>query len=822
MRCDESRNNLVERVMTGLPIFVLCAPPGFGKARLAREAANRLSNDLGLSVAEIGEVELDVNPTAAADAIKSAYQNVLLIEDVSAADRQELRVALERVSHVPAGQRIILLARQTAELELARLYADGKIDLLDARALRLGRQDITESLRAIPQVSLRTRIGRLAGHWPIAMDLMCAWAASANDYHESWSDLDIVRESRVAEFLQQEIRPLFSEDELSTLCRASLIEEIDLELLATTLEWRSDKRSLTDLAYRFKGLIDRRENQIVLQDAMRVWLRDDVQMIDEQGRISVLLAMADKCSEQGRLAEAADLARRAGNPGRIRQYVHAHGALRIWIVHGFSVLKCLLENSTPDEVSGSVVLRMIQCIVHLKVGHIQVAQELFEALTSEVGPEHALARDLEIVRVTLLTYGCALERTGDLELLRHLIADEAEDSAMRTFLATLSAVLNCQRARFNTAISSLIHARTHAKRVQSHYNLMFLLMHETSINLAQGRLKNAKSCLAEARRRWKRDFPTDIGVETVIAALSASIEFEAGQLTRARNSLRRSAYRMPEAEAWFDIYFAAYETMIRINVIDHGIGPMIEAVESEAHLLRSQGLPRVADLIKAICCCVCGEARIQGLPITLPTDWSIPPISATSSWQEHEVFTIAKAYSHYFDGQYTPALELLDEGIALSGTRGLERSRLRYLLAAYVMAVSHGDPYSGISKLRSAIAIGVESGMRRIFREIGGAKLTPGLRALQNDHSLSDLEASFVELLLNGLKDSQNIASGKLSTRELEVLQALSGGGSDKQLARQLDLSEHGVRFHLKSIFKKLGVHDRLSAVAAARQLELI
>lgn len=146
---------------------------------------------------------------------------------------------------------------------------------------------------------------------------------------------------------------------------------------------------------------------------------------------------------------------------------------------------------------------------------------------------------------------------------------------------------------------------------------------------------------------------------------------------------------------------------------------------------------------------------------------------------------------------------------------------MRYLLVAYVMAVSHGDPYSGISNLRSAIAIGVESGMRRIFREIGGAKLTPGLRALQNDHSLSDLEASFVELLLNGLKDSQNIASGKLSTRELEVLQALSGGGSDKQLARQLDLSEHGVRFHLKSIFKKLGVHDRLSAVAAARQLEL-
>src|SRR3546814_13651674 len=70
-----------------------------------------------------------------------------------------------------------------------------------------------------------------------------------------------------------------------------------------------------------------------------------------------------------------------------------------------------------------------------------------------------------------------------------------------------------------------------------------------------------------------------------------------GQLSSARNSLRKSANRMPEAEAWFDIYFAAYEVMIRINIADHGIGPAMVAVEDEARKLRAQGLPRVSDLI---------------------------------------------------------------------------------------------------------------------------------------------------------------------------------------------------------------------------------
>src|SRR3546814_12428368 len=89
---------------------------------------------------------------------------------------------------------------------------------------------------------------------------------------------------------------------------------------------------------------------------------------------------------------------------------------------------------------------MIECIVHLKSGHVHVAQELFETLARDVGTTHPLSADLEIVRVTLLVYGCSLERTDDLELLKRIIDEQADDAAMRTFLATLSAILNCQRS----------------------------------------------------------------------------------------------------------------------------------------------------------------------------------------------------------------------------------------------------------------------------------------------------------------------------------------------------------------------------------------
>src|SRR3546814_16328760 len=69
------------------------------------------------------------------------------------------------------------------------------------------------------------------------------------------------------------------------------------------------------------------------------------------------------------------------------------------------------------------------------------------------------------------------------------------------------------------SIANLIDARAQAEKAASRYNLMFLQMHEASINLAQGKLKQARTCVTDARRRWQQEFAHDVGVETVIAEI---------------------------------------------------------------------------------------------------------------------------------------------------------------------------------------------------------------------------------------------------------------------------------------------------------------
>jgi DNA-binding NarL/FixJ family response regulator len=62
----------------------------------------------------------------------------------------------------------------------------------------------------------------------------------------------------------------------------------------------------------------------------------------------------------------------------------------------------------------------------------------------------------------------------------------------------------------------------------------------------------------------------------------------------------------------------------------------------------------------------------------------------------------------------------------------------------------------------------------------------------------------------------------QLSDRELEVLELVAKGLSNKEIARVIRRAEETVKVHLKNIFEKLGVEDRTEAVTTALQRGII
>ena len=72
--------------------------------------------------------------------------------------------------------------------------------------------------------------------------------------------------------------------------------------------------------------------------------------------------------------------------------------------------------------------------------------------------------------------------------------------------------------------------------------------------------------------------------------------------------------------------------------------------------------------------------------------------------------------------------------------------------------------------------------------------------------------------LMEGRPDQVPIAPHPhLTPRQVEVLRLLEQGRSTKQIAAELHLTTETVRNHIRRLFRALGVHSRLEAVAAAR-----
>ena len=84
------------------------------------------------------------------------------------------------------------------------------------------------------------------------------------------------------------------------------------------------------------------------------------------------------------------------------------------------------------------------------------------------------------------------------------------------------------------------------------------------------------------------------------------------------------------------------------------------------------------------------------------------------------------------------------------------------------------------------------------------------------------LPKDVTERLLHEPAASAEELSETLTAREREVLDLLGHGLSNKLIGRELHISEHTVKFHISSLYAKLGVNNRAEAVSRGARYGLI
>jgi DNA-binding NarL/FixJ family response regulator len=106
-----------------------------------------------------------------------------------------------------------------------------------------------------------------------------------------------------------------------------------------------------------------------------------------------------------------------------------------------------------------------------------------------------------------------------------------------------------------------------------------------------------------------------------------------------------------------------------------------------------------------------------------------------------------------------------------------------------------------------------------LLKGASGEEIARGIRTVHSGGSY--LEPRVASKLLAQVIAPRR-ASNELSRREREVLRLVAEGLPTKQIARNLSIAERTVKFHVNSIFHKLGAENRAQAVALAAQRGLL
>jgi two-component system nitrate/nitrite response regulator NarL len=178
-----------------------------------------------------------------------------------------------------------------------------------------------------------------------------------------------------------------------------------------------------------------------------------------------------------------------------------------------------------------------------------------------------------------------------------------------------------------------------------------------------------------------------------------------------------------------------------------------------------------------------------------------------------------------------------------SGEEGVQRAR--ELPADLILLDVKMPGMNGIETLKQLRASGVGAPVVMLTMSREDADLSAALRAGAQGYLLKDIEPEELVPALEAALHGNNVVArelvgtlarlvgGKeagpdravrrpaaafteLTPRELEILECIADGSSNKMIARALDITDGTVKLHVKAILRKLGMRSRVEAAVSA------
>ena len=201
----------------------------------------------------------------------------------------------------------------------------------------------------------------------------------------------------------------------------------------------------------------------------------------------------------------------------------------------------------------------------------------------------------------------------------------------------------------------------------------------------------------------------------------------------------------------------------------------------------------------------------RGLTMVLESEPDIEVVGEANDG--HEVVTLAE--------KYMPDLVLMD--VRMPGRGGIDAAQ----------AIKDAVPHTKIlmltisdeeEDLYDAIKVGASG---YLLKEISIEEVADSIRQVHAGQSLispsmaSKLLTEFAAMARKD-EEKQQMPTPRLTDREMEVLTLVAQGLNNRDIAKELFISENTVKNHVRNILEKLHLHSRMEAVVYAVREKLL
>ncbi|WP_233284513.1 LuxR C-terminal-related transcriptional regulator [Agrobacterium tumefaciens] len=765
------------------------------------------------------------------------------IDEIGDADQHRL---LERlILSAPDKLRIAFSSSSPAKLPLARLKARGVLAELTARDLEFGRSELRRLLSRGAMPALVDPLMEITRGWP-ALAQLAAGIIAGNPAEEERRVLLAGTHADLTDYVRETVINRLSPALLSMLRRLSPFLQFRLDLASDLGLGELPEDDLAMLGAMHPIIENGHNGWLSLHPVLRICLERDTAFVSEEDKKTLHRQAAVWFATRAHLERAVSHAVQSGDFHMAEEIIGKAGGVDIFLRAGHQVLEHLIDNFPPEILHASPGLMVCYAVVLSKRGNAAAGRERLDILKNN-GEWSAAA--LAAVDRSVLDH---IDSLIDVYEDRRMSANEAQRLERAAaalpphatwelaWLFNHLCIIYTRTGELEQARRAALKALGYYREEKTPYAQVFMLIHLGLVSTLTGEFSAALQFCREAEDLVERVHWTDRNLLAIVRLATADVLYQQGAVLHVEQTLTECVEPLIRGESWVELFTRLFWLLARSRLQVSGFDAAAAALDKAEEVAVERSLPRLktAAAIMRIDLLV-RAGMLESATQAVERVETLKRAGGPDNWTWREVYDydVAAARLALAQGQAPQALQILEALIFSAKTAG----RAYHRMLAEVMAVQAswkaGRQHQSLAYLQSAIALARAHEATQLFTDEGHDFATT-LRAIVRRFGLKVFSPNAVEFMsrivghglgrqprttppLRRAEASVAQAAGLLSGREITVLKLLSEGRSNKEMARDLGLSEATVKFHLKNIYAKLGVSRRGMAVSVSKQLKL-